>query len=252
MNWDAEGFQDGQAGKMPRDLTDAIKDCSEFKLGVDTGRYTQGYRNGVKVFCSPSRETGLIDGQSGKFVNDINSRVPVCNASGINLDVSSYLKGHQEGLKQFCTYENGANIARSGQALPEVCPTNLRENFSRGWQAGQQAYCQETVNAFAMGKAGQPYPSVCPQNLYVGFKSEYDRGYTIGQQIKAGEYRINDINNYISYRRSKYDFDQSADGFFRLGKNQTPEAAKALDDVNNLVRERRHIERDMFNLKVMR
>lgn len=251
-NWNLVGFQDGQVGKMPRDLSGAIEDCSEFKIGVDTNQYIQGWRNGAKEYCTPSQQTGLLEGQSGIPSNAINGRLPICNRAGVSLDVSSYLKGHQEGLKRFCTYENGNNIAMTGQRLPDVCPKNLTANFSKGWQAGQQVFCQQTMNAFALGKGRQPYPEACPQNLYFGFKSEYDRGFTISNQIEAGESRLREIDNFISYRRHKYDLDYSSQGYYRLGRNKSPEANSAVREVNNLVRERGNIERDIFNLRVMR
>jgi len=251
-NWNLEGFQDGQVGKMPRDLRGAIEDCSEFNIGVDTTQYTQGWRNGAKEYCTPSQQTGLLDGQSGISVNAINARLPVCNRAGVSLNVSNYWIGHREGLKHFCTYENGSNIAMTGQRLPDVCPKELNTNFSKGWQAGQQVYCQQTMNAFALGKERQPYPAACPQNLYIGFKSEYDRGYTISNQIGASESRLDEIDRFISSRRYKYDLKQSSQGYYHLGPNKSPEASRAVDEVNNLVRERANVEREVFNLRVMR
>jgi hypothetical protein len=251
-NWNLEGAHDAQAGKMPRDLSSAIKDCSEFNVGVDTSQYMQGWRSGAKVYCAPGLEIGLLDGQSGKSANDINLRLPVCNRAGFNLDVSNYDIGYQRGLTQYCTYENGSNIAMTGQRLPDVCPKNLNANFYKGWQAGQRVYCQQTTNAFALGKAQQPYPEACPQNLYFGFKSEYDRGFAISNQIKTSEARVHEIDYFISSRRRKYDLEKSSHGYYHLGRNKSPEASRAVHEVNDLVRERANIDREIINLRVMR
>lgn len=250
-NWNLEGFHDGQTGKMPRDLSGAIEDCAEFKISVDTDQYIQGWRRGAKEYCTPSEQTGLLDGQSGAPINAINARLPVCNRANINLDVSNYQKGRAKGLTYFCTYENGSNIAMTGQRLPNVCPKELSANFSKGWQAGQQLYCQQTMNAFALGKGRQPYPEACPQNLYIGFKSEYDRGFAISNQIEAGESRLREIDHFIYSRSRKYDLEHSH-GYYRLGRNKSPEASRAEHEVNNMVRERANVERDIFNLRVMR
>jgi len=251
-NWNLEGFQDGQVGKMPRDLRSAIEDCSEFHINVDTNQYSQGWRNGAKEYCTPSQQTGFLDGQSGISGNAINARLPICNRAGVSLNISNYWVGHQEGLKLFCTYENGSNIAMTGRRLPDVCPKELNTNFSKGWQAGQQVYCQQTANAFALGKARQPYPEACPQNLYIGFISEYDRGYLISNQIEASESRLREIDYFIYSRSQKYDLQHSAQGYYRPGRNNSLEANRAVQEINNLVRERANVEREIFNLRVMR
>jgi hypothetical protein len=237
---------------MPRDLRSAIEDCAEFNIRVDTNQYTQGWRTGAKEYCTPSEQTGLLDGQSGIPASAISARLPVCDQAGVSLDLAKYDKGYKEGLTHFCTYENGSAIAMTGQRLPDVCPNELVANFNKGWQAGQQVYCQQTMNAFALGKERQPYPEACPQNLYIGFKSEYDRGFAISNQVEAGESRLHDIDRFISSRRHKYDLERTGHGFYRLGRNKSPEASRAVREVNDLVRERANVERDVFNLRVMR
>lgn len=251
-NWNTEGFQDGHTGKMPRDLRSAIEDCSEFKINVDTNQYIQGWRRGAQEYCAPSEHTGLLDGQAGTPANAINTRLPICNRAAVSLNVTNYLKGHAQGLKHFCTYQNGNNIAMTGRRLPEVCPKELNANFSKGWQTGQQIYCAQTVNAFALGKARQPYPEACPQNLYYGFKSEYDRGSAISNQIEASEARMRDLHYFITSRTHKYDLEQSYQGHYRLGRNKSPDANRAVHEVNNAVRDRTNLERELFNLRVMR
>ena len=249
-SWKSEGYQDGEEGKMPRDLTRAIQDCGKYKVPVNTVQYMQGYRRGAKIYCTPSQEIGILDGQSGKSINDINIRLPICNRAGISLNLTNYRKGLYAGLKQYCTYENGKNIASMGQELPEVCPKSLRANFSRGWQSGQQAYCQKSANGFLLGRSGKAYPSACPENLYMGFKSEYDRGVAITNRIQSGEARLQEIDGYINAKRKKYDLEQTSDKYYRIGDDQSADANNALTEVNNMVRERMNIERDMFNYKV--
>lgn len=251
MNWNLEGFHDGRRGKMPRDLTGAIKDCSEFQIGVDTDQYSQGWHSGAQEYCTPSQQMGFLDGQSGLTDSAINARLPICNRAGISLNLSNYFIGHREGLTHFCTFENGNTIAMTGQRLPDVCPNELNTEFRQGWLAGQQTYCQQTMNAFALGKGRQAYPEACPPNLYVGFKSEYDRGFAISRQVEAGESRLRQIDHFISSNRRKYDLEHNSQGYYRLGNNKSPEANRAVREVNNLVRERADVERDVFNLKVM-
>lgn len=250
MNWKSEGYQDATAGKLPRDLSGAIADCAKFNLSVNSKQYMSGYQSGASEYCQPNYQVGYVDGQAGKSIDAINYRLPVCNRAGINLNLSQYKSGRASGLKQFCTYQNGNNIAREGKALPNVCPPALEKSFKKGWLAGQHDYCDQPANAFALGKAGSAYPATCPANLFVGFKSEYDRGAAIGNQIRAGEARISEINSYVQSKRFQFDFIESADGFYRLGRDQSPEANSVLAEINNMIRERKRIERDVFDLKV--
>lgn len=252
ISWKAEGYQDAINGKQPRDLTNAIEDCAKFNIKVNTRQYQRGWQQGARVYCSPSRETGFLDGQAGKSMNAINYRMPVCNRAGVKLNLNEYRIGRGKGLIGFCTYENGANLARQGQPLPDVCPPKLKNTFRLGWKSGKKEYCAQTANAFALGKSGAAYPAICPANIYVGFKSEYDRGRLIGNQIHAAENRIKEIDNYVRWKVLDFGFRSSASGFYTLGRTQTPKASSALAEVNNLITERHNIERDIFNLKTQR
>lgn len=252
ISWKSEGYQDSVNGKMPRDLSRAIEDCAKFNLKVDTNLYMQGWRQGARVFCRPSEETGFIDGQNGKSINAINYRIPVCKRAGITLNLTDYKKGRARGLRQYCTFENGANIARAGQQLPTICPPALKKKFKDGWLSGKKEYCDQPANAFALGKAGSAYPAICPANLYVAFKSEYDRGMLIGQQINRAKARISEIDNYINSKKFRFGLEQSASGYYHLTKDQSPEAQSTLSEINNLVRERNDIQRDLFNLQTKR
>lgn len=252
ISWKSEGYQDAATGNMPRSLKNAIQDCAKFNLKVDTKKYMQGWNEGARVFCTPTREVGYLDGQAGKSINAINYRIPVCKRAGVSLNLRNYKIGRNNGLKQYCTYENGANLARQAQPLPNVCPPDLKKRFRKGWLSGKKEYCNQPANGFALGKTGKAYPAICPANLYVGFKSEYDRGQLIGMQIRRANSRISEINGYINSRKFKYSLEQSADGYYHLTRNQSPEANAAVTDINNLVRERQNIERDVFNLQVQR
>lgn len=212
----------------------------------------QGWRQGAVVYCTPSHETGFLDGQAGKSLNAINYRMPVCNRASVSLNLKEYIPGRLSGLARYCTYENGANLARQGQPLPDVCPDNFKKTFRQGWMSGKKEYCNQTSNAFALGKSGAPYPAICPANAYVGFKSEYDRGRLIGTQIHTAESRLGEIDRYVRWKAADYGFDRSADGYYRLGRNQSPKASATLAEINNLVNERKNIERDIFNLKIQR
>lgn len=251
MNWSNVGYQDAIIGKMPRDLSGAIKDCQKFNLTVNTELYAKGWQNGAKQYCTPARTTGILDGEAGSPANKINERMPLCDRANIHLNLKNYRPGYHEGLRRYCTYENGENIARQGLALPDVCTPELKNKFTQGWSSGAREYCNQIANAFALGKAGQGYPGACPEGLYVGFKSEYDRGMLIHNRINSVQSRINKINDRINEKKHSHSIHQNSDGFYST-THQSKAAVDTVNELNNLVRERQHLEREVFNLQAQR
>ncbi len=83
---------------------------------------------------------GLEDGSQGKRSSHIGKHRKACSDYNIAPDLDAYLKGHQSGLTQFCTEQNGYNQGARGQANSNVCPTNLARNFNRGYQVGYNIY----------------------------------------------------------------------------------------------------------------
>src|SRR4051812_26680160 len=79
-NWYNEGFNDGVAGKMPRNLAPAITDCAKYNILVNGTTYQSGWHEGAKKYCRPDYSLGYTDGIAGKSMNDINNRMPVCAA----------------------------------------------------------------------------------------------------------------------------------------------------------------------------
>jgi len=252
INWQNEGFNDGIAGKPPRDLSRAAQDCSQYGIPVKNDRYLTGWLQGAKRYCTPDYNLGYTDGLAGKPENDIFSRMPICAQAGVKLNLGAYNSGRQKGLQSFCTYENGMLFARQGKMLPDVCPPTLRAKFNAGWSTGKEQFCNQPENAFALGKSNQPYPEMCVPALYVAFKSEYDRGQAIGQRQGSVQSRINELNDRISSKVFRYSLESTHAGYYKLGRNKSPEAAQALDHVNAMVREKQHLESELFKLQVMR
>lgn len=249
-NWQQEGFNDGSAGRMPRDLSRAAEDCLKFGIMINRAGYHAGWRQGARQYCTPDFNTGYADGSAGRPEGDIFNRTSICQQAGVRLNLSQYQAGRHKGLQLYCTYENGVNLARQGLPLPDVCPPGLREKFRAGWSSSKEQFCNNPANGFALGKANKPYPSICTPELYIAFKSEYDRGLAIGQRSGEGQARIDDLNRRISNKVHRYRLVERH-GHYRLGRDKSPQAHEALDRVNAMAREKRHIEKDLFKLQVM-
>ncbi|OGT22710.1 MAG: hypothetical protein A3C55_03760 [Gammaproteobacteria bacterium RIFCSPHIGHO2_02_FULL_42_13] len=99
MNWYNEGVIDGAAGKNPRDLSQSEQDCLKFKIN-NAGVYTRGWEAGIKQYCTPTRDEGVIDGRNGAPKNKIKAiRGDFCTAAGSPLKFNTYLGGYTHGMQ---------------------------------------------------------------------------------------------------------------------------------------------------------
>ena len=139
MNWYGEGVMDGAAGKNPRDLSQSEQDCLKFKMNINTELYSNGWNAGVKQYCTPTKDEGVTDGRNGASKDKIKTiRGDFCPAAGSPLELNSYLDGYNYGIQTYCTYQHGYEMGVGGLEPGDVCPSNLREKFMAGWNAGRQ------------------------------------------------------------------------------------------------------------------
>jgi len=77
-------------------------------------------------------QMGLADGQKGEKNNaaDYNKD---CAEYLVQVDIKLYNEGRNEGLKSFCTYENGVLLGKSNQSYNNVCPADLSNEFLSGY-----------------------------------------------------------------------------------------------------------------------
>jgi hypothetical protein len=72
-----------------------------------------------------------------RYSNDYDIYLQQCQEFGITPDKSSYEKGFNKGLEEFCTFQNGYLIGNDGHTLPTICPKETQNNFVQGFIQGQ-------------------------------------------------------------------------------------------------------------------
>ncbi len=78
-----------------------------------------------------------------------------CAAAGISPDAKQYNMGYQEGLKLFCTQDNGFEVGKDGYEYGGICPRTLEQEFVKGYTPGYELSKisadmksqQETINS---------------------------------------------------------------------------------------------------------
>jgi hypothetical protein len=82
-------------------------------------------------------DRGLRDGRVGEFTSALTKYKEQCSAHNITVDAHFYKMGYNDGLKQFCTFDNGHKEGLAGRVDLNVCPESSRGEYYRGYWAGK-------------------------------------------------------------------------------------------------------------------
>lgn len=93
------------------------------------------------------RSQGYADGQKGRTTEAMDKTMRTCQSGdrmGSIQDVSvfknEYLKAYQEGLKQYCTPENGERVGLLGEDYYGVCPKEVEAPFLKEYLYALKIY----------------------------------------------------------------------------------------------------------------
>lgn len=85
-------------------------------------------------------ERGLQDGARGRGQGLVYQIAQECQEYGVRVDSEAWLRGHEEGVEQFCTPENGYYQGRRGNSYEGVCTGPTADLFMAEYQRGLVAY----------------------------------------------------------------------------------------------------------------
>lgn len=86
------------------------------------------------------RLIGLEDGARGQPLAFLGRHRKACAEYGIAPDLAVYERGHADGLRQYCTPDNGFRQGRSGRRYHGVCPGSLEGGFVAGYETGLELH----------------------------------------------------------------------------------------------------------------
>lgn len=84
---------------------------------------------------------GLKNGRDGR--NLLSNHIKACTEYGITPHSSHYNKGMAEGIKTYCTPENGYREGSSGDTYSNVCPAHMEGAFLKKYRIGKKIYENE-------------------------------------------------------------------------------------------------------------
>ena len=188
-------------------------------------------------------EIGRMDGMQGKPRTVFQNRAKPCLEHGISADRQAYYRGHDEGLRYYCTEQRGFELGRQGHAYRSVCPIDLEKGFRAGYQNGMRLYCSED-NGFALGRRGQPYRYVCPPE----FEPDFRAGYQRGKEVYEYESKIADLQRRlkkIERRIEKKEGQLYSDSLTDEQRSEIRSELRSLDlEYRDITRELKYLEKN--------
>ena len=85
-------------------------------------------------------ELGWKDGNLGKPRSLFQEHVDACMKHNVRAEKADYFRGRDDGLKNFCTYDNGFSHGTYGKKYNYVCPPDLGSSFLAGFSKGKKVY----------------------------------------------------------------------------------------------------------------
>ncbi|MFD1218270.1 DUF2799 domain-containing protein [Microbulbifer celer] len=112
-------------------------------------------------------ERGIEDGARGRSQATVYEIAQKCHEYGVRVDTSDWMRGHEEGVEQYCTPENGFIQGRNGRDYEGVCTGPTADLFMSHYQQGLVVY-----------QAEQQYLAL--ENRYEKVEREY---YSVSAQL---------------------------------------------------------------------
>ena len=85
-------------------------------------------------------ELGWRDGNQGKPRSLFQKHADACLKHSVRAEKTEYFRGRDDGLMNFCTYDNGFAQGKTGKSYHYVCPPNLEASFLAGFIKGRKFY----------------------------------------------------------------------------------------------------------------
>ncbi len=118
---------------------------------------------------------GYSDGSRGVHYTQLEKHRQSCVEHQVVPDDEAYRDGWEQGIRRYCTADNGYRAGQSGRALNNRCPADVADDYISGWREGIRSYCT-AENGLRHGLAGRRYSGVCPADLEPAYRDLYQLG----------------------------------------------------------------------------
>lgn len=88
-------------------------------------------------------EKGYQDGVSGYQPSRLGDHAQACAKFGVEANPSAYLAAREDGLRTYCTWENGFRQGRQGNSYGDVCSPAEEASFLPAYEDGRRIHAVE-------------------------------------------------------------------------------------------------------------
>ena len=89
-------------------------------------------------------EQGRKDGTQGTQMQHYKEYQSDCSKYGVSVNTAEYKKGWQEGIRQYCTRDNGWAVGIRGGTYRHSCPSNLESTFYSAYQTARNIHTKRS------------------------------------------------------------------------------------------------------------
>jgi hypothetical protein len=116
---------------------------------------------------------GQNDGILGVAATDRAEKFADCAALGYPADIAAYQAGRAEGLRTYCTLENGYEAGYAGRRYRNVCPPEMEPAFLQGYEQGTKERPVDYYPYYGFGFGYSHYPYYGHYFPYYGHRRHY-------------------------------------------------------------------------------
>ncbi len=104
--------------------------------------------NVKEVSCASKdwRQAGYETAHEGKSVRTFDTLKSACETPPGEAQKRQFIDGFTHGIIEYCSYENGYKVGAANEPMRDVCPTEVRENYAKGYRSGQLEVSERVQN----------------------------------------------------------------------------------------------------------
>lgn len=151
------------------------------------------------------RAVGYEQAIQGKDTRQFEHFRKDCAKHTVTANLDEFWQGHLEGLKHYCSFDNGLALGQQGKPYNTTCSSSKYSEFDEGHRAGVYQYCNYN-NGYETGKKGQQPDPICPFETFGSYARGFDYGtekYYLLKKIHRLEDDLDDIEDEMKQVRSE-------------------------------------------------
>ena len=136
---------------------------------------------------------GYHDGKRGVHYSRLDKHRDSCAEYQVVPDQGAYRNGWEQGIRLYCTADNGYRTGQAGKAHSNICPADVASIYISGWRDGIRRYCT-AENGLQHGLSGKRYNGVCPVDLDATYRDFYQ----LGRDVRTARSEHRKVENEVT------------------------------------------------------